>query len=100
MIKFSELKQVPLREIWQHEASDFTPWLAKNIQKLGDALGMDLELVDREASVGDFSLDLLASELEGIKEWHIENLLKLKKVFQPEIEQALEALNSSKGEES
>ena len=24
MLKFSELKQVPLREIWQHEASDFT----------------------------------------------------------------------------
>lgn len=60
MYDFSELKQIPLSEIWKHEARDFTPWLAKNIQKLGDALKLDLELIDTEASVGDFSLDLLA----------------------------------------
>lgn len=64
MYDFSELKQIPLNEIWKHEASDFTPWLAENIQKLGDALGIDLELTDTEASVGDFSLDLLA-QIEG-----------------------------------
>ena len=64
MPNFSELKKVSLNEIWKHEASDFTPWLAENIQELGDALGMDLEIVDREAPVGDFSLDLLA-QVEG-----------------------------------
>ena len=73
MIKFSELKKVPLREIWPHEASDFTPWLAENIQKLGDALGMNLAIIDREAPVGNFYLDLLARDLESSRAVVIEN---------------------------
>ena len=40
------------------------------------------------------------SELEEIRKWHIANLLKLKKAFQPEIEKALETLDSSEKEES
>ncbi len=76
MYDFSELKQIPLNEIWKHEASDFTPWLAENIQKLGDALGIDLELTDTEASVGDFSLDLLAKDLGSSRSVVIENQIK------------------------
>lgn len=76
MYDFSELKQIPLNEIWKHEASDFTPWLAENIQKLGDALGIDLELTDTEASVGDFSLDLLAKDLGSSRSVVIENQFK------------------------
>ena len=75
MLKFSELKRIPLRKKWNHEASEFTPWLEKNIQKLGDALGMDIEVVDREASVGDFSLDLLAKDLGSSRTVIIENQL-------------------------
>ncbi|MDE0088112.1 MAG: DUF4268 domain-containing protein [Candidatus Poribacteria bacterium] len=75
MLNFSELKRIPLREKWNHEASDFTPWLESNIQILGDALGMDLEVVDREASVGDFSLDLLAKDLGSSRTVIIENQL-------------------------
>ena len=75
MLKFSELKRIPLREKWKHEASEFTPWLEENIQKLGDALGMDLEVIDREASVGDFSLDLLAQDLGSSRTVIIENQL-------------------------
>ena len=75
MFKFSELKRIPLREKWKHEASEFTPWLAKHIQTLGDVLGMDLEIVDREASVGDFYLDLLAQDLGSSKTVVIENQL-------------------------
>lgn len=75
MLKFSELKRVPLREKWKHEASEFTPWMAEHIQKLGDALEMDLEVIDTEASVGDFSLDLLAQDLGSSKIVVIENQL-------------------------
>ena len=73
MHNFSELKKIPLREIWPHEASNFTPWLAENIQMLGDALGMYLAITDREASVGKFYLDLLAKDLGSSRTVIIEN---------------------------
>ena len=75
MKDFGELKRVPLREIWSHEADDFTPWPAENIEALGAALNLDLELTSREASVGDFSLDLLAKDLDSSKTVIIENQL-------------------------
>ena len=40
----------------------------------------------------DGNIELPDDELEGIREWHIANLLKLKAVFQPEIKNALETL--------
>lgn len=63
MKKLSKIKRLNLREAWPKEASAFTPWLADNIKELGDALGLELELETREASFGDFSLDLLAKDL-------------------------------------
>ncbi len=63
MDKLGDLKNLPLKVKWNHEGNDFTPWLADNIQILGDALGVEIELIRREADVGEFSLDLLAKDI-------------------------------------
>ena len=60
--ELGKIEQVDVRDIWKHEALDFTPWLANRLDLLGDALGMELDLVQIEAAVGDFSLDILAKE--------------------------------------
>ena len=73
MKSFGNLKHRPLREIWPNEASSFTPWLSEHITDLGQTLGLELELQEREADVGEFSLDLLVKDLGTNKNVVIEN---------------------------
>lgn len=73
MPDFGKIKKVNIRDIWQHEAHNFTPWLAENLDKLGESVGMDLELIEQEASVGNFSLDVLARDLSTGHNVIIEN---------------------------
>ena len=73
MPEFGKIKKVNIRDIWQHEAHNFTPWLAENLDKLGESVGMDLELMEQEASVGNFSLDILAKDLSTGHNIIIEN---------------------------
>jgi len=75
IIEFGTVEKVDPRSIWNHEAHDFTPWLAENLHRLGDAIGIELELSEREADVGDFSLDLLAIDLGRNAPVIIENQL-------------------------
>ena len=58
------IEQVNLRDIWPNESLHFTPWLSKNLDLLGSALGMKLELVQREYQVGRYYLDILAREVD------------------------------------
>lgn len=79
MPDFGTLARIDLRDGWPGEASEasgFTPWLADNLTLLGDALGMDLELVAQESPVGSFSLDLLARDIGRDRPVIIENQLE------------------------
>lgn len=59
-VEFGRLRDIPLRSAWVNEARDFTPWLASNIDHLGDAIGISLELLAKEAAVGPYAADILA----------------------------------------
>lgn len=63
-IKLGTIKSLDPRQIWQDEARDFTPWLAKHIDQLAEAVGVPLEVESVEQSVGDFKLDIYAT-IEG-----------------------------------
>jgi hypothetical protein len=67
---------VHLRELWPHEAQDFTPWLAQNLDRLGAVLGFDLELVETESCVGPFHCDIVAREVGTDHVVIIENQLE------------------------
>ena len=73
--ELGSLEPVNVREIWEHEAHDFTPWLADNLDRLGTELGMNLELVATEVSTGPFYLDILARESDLEVNVAIENQL-------------------------
>jgi len=64
MAKLGKLENVDLREIWRTEASDFTPWLAReeNIELLGEAIGIELEVEGTEKDVGPFRADILCKD--------------------------------------
>ncbi len=117
MVDLGAIERVDLREVWPREDQDFTPWLADNLDKLGEALGLDLELQSAEAAVGPFSLDVLAhdrgsdqpviieNQLEATNHTHLGQLLTyaagydaytvvwLARGFQEEHRQALDWLN-------
>lgn len=69
-------ERVEVREIWPHEALDFTPWLADNLDLLGEELDLQLELVAREKQVGPYFLDILAKETSSGSLVAIENQLE------------------------
>ena len=52
MINLGTLQEIiDIREVWPHEAHDFTPWLTRNISILGDEVGIDITIEETESSV-------------------------------------------------
>ena len=60
-----KIQRLKLRDVWKHEALDFTTWLENNIDVLNDALDLKLVNVEREQSAGAFNVDLVAEDEEG-----------------------------------
>jgi hypothetical protein len=116
------LTRVEARAAWTDEARHFTPWLAANLVVLSEALGLDLELVETEVHVGDFSVDIVArdrssgaqviieNQLERTDHGHLGQLLTyaagqdsamivwISPAFRDEHRQALDWLNANTGE--
>ena len=77
MINLSKLEEIKdLRSVWPHEALDFTPWLADNIDLLADAVDLEITVDETESSVGDFNVDIFASETGRERKIIIENQLE------------------------
>jgi len=74
----SKLNKIELREVWVHEATDFTNWLSQpeNLDLLSEEIGVDIKLVQTEANVGRFNVDILAEEENSGKKIIIENQLE------------------------
>ncbi len=75
-LKIGKLEAVDLRQAWAHEANDFTPWLATNLDRLNDVTGLKLVLDETEARVGRFAADILAVDILTNKRVLIENQLE------------------------
>jgi len=77
-VKLAQIKQVDLRNVWRHEATEFTTWLAKkeNLSLLSDEIGIEISLIQTEASVGKFNVDILAEEENTGRKIVIENQLE------------------------
>lgn len=79
MINLGKLNEIKdLRKVWPHEALDFTPWLAEdeNLALLSDAVGLEITVDETESSVGDFNVDIYATETGTDRKIIIENQLE------------------------
>mgnify|MGYP003169701338 CR=1 FL=1 len=84
MINLGKLKEIKdLRKVWPHEALDFTPWLAEedNLTLLADAVGLAITVDETESGVGDFNVDIYATETGTDRKIIIENQQRLKQVI-------------------
>ncbi len=79
MIELGRMEKISeLREVWESEDGDFTPWLAReeNLVLLADTIGIDLELEAQEQSVGPFRADILCKDTETNNLVLIENQIE------------------------
>lgn len=76
-IRLGRLKRVDIRSVWQNESTNFTPWLSQedNLSLLGDAIGVSLELVGTEQSMGVYRADIVCTDVATGRYVIIENQL-------------------------
>ena len=69
--EIGRLERVALREVWPHEAHDFTRWLEENTDVVSEVVGFELQNVEREQAAGAFSVEGFAEaeELSGGSSW-------------------------------
>lgn len=75
----AKLGKIELRTIWNHEAADFTSWLAEqdNLTLLSEEIGIPIKHLKTEADVGRFNVDILAEEEDTGRKIIIENQLEI-----------------------
>ncbi len=60
-----KIERVKLRDIWKHEAYDFTTWLNENIDVISGAIDLPLTNPEKEQNAGTFSVDIVAEDEAG-----------------------------------
>lgn len=75
-MELGDIEPVEPRAVWASEPRDFTPWLLDNAERLGRALGIELELHAAEHPVGGYSLDLIGQDLTNDAVLMVENQLE------------------------
>jgi uncharacterized protein DUF4268 len=60
----SKLEPLELRKLWPKEVG-LTEWLFNNLDLFGEQIGLTLNPVEKEKSVGPFSVDILAEDEDG-----------------------------------
>ena len=69
-------EKLDVRSKWPSESLDFTRWLACHLDKLGDAISLNLEFVGREKLIDSMYLDILARDVDTGALVAIENQLE------------------------
>ncbi len=77
--QIDDIQEDAMTSLWKHEEHDFTPWLLENISRLGDAIGIEMNVEtarpQREFPVGRYVADIVATEVGNSRTVIIENQL-------------------------
>ena len=63
--KIGKIERLPLKEVWKHEAADFTQWLQHNLDAINSATDLSLVSAEREQAAGKYRVDLVAEDADG-----------------------------------
>ena len=71
MINLGTLKEITdLRSVWSHEALNFTPWVAENVDLLADAVGLGIDIDSAKGNmivnIGADTTEITVTSLGGI----------------------------------